>query len=107
MLNTTKATIENAVTGTDTSDLRAYFRRALSFSITPITLYCNFSRPGPYSELIFGVPLADLETNEDNIPKVMRICIEEVEKRGRNARKIYSVSLLKCGLGFVLSVVGW
>ncbi len=87
----TRAEVEKALAGTDTSDLRASFRRALSFSIPPRTLYHNY-RPDAYSELIFGVPLADLETDEDNVPKVMRMCIDEVEKRGLNAIKIYSVS---------------
>jgi hypothetical protein len=87
----TKAEVENALVGTDTSDLRASFRRALSFSIPPPTLYRNY-RPGAYSELVFGVSLVDVETNQDNVPKVMRMCIEEVEKRGLNTNKIYSVS---------------
>jgi len=42
--------------------------------------------------LIFGVPLVDVETNEDNVPKVMRMCIEEVEKRGLDTKGIYLVS---------------
>ncbi|KAH9165434.1 hypothetical protein EDB89DRAFT_2233423 [Lactarius sanguifluus] len=87
----TKAEVENAFAGTDTSDLRGSFRRALSFSIPPRTLYHSY-RPGGNSDLIFGVPLVDVETNEDNVPKVMRICIEEVEKRGLNTKGIYSVS---------------
>ena len=86
----TKAEVERALAGTDTSDLKASFRRALSFSIPPPTLYCNY-RPGAFSQLIFGLPLVDAETNEDNVPKVMGICIEEVEKRGLDTNKIYSV----------------
>ncbi|KAH8989365.1 hypothetical protein EDB86DRAFT_3245232, partial [Lactarius hatsudake] len=85
----TKVEVKKALAGTDTSDLRASFRRSLSFSIPPITLYRD-CRPGAYSDLIFGVPLVDLETDEDNVPKVMRMCIEEVEKRGLNIRNIYS-----------------
>ncbi len=94
----TRTEVEKALAGTDTSGLRASFRRALSFSIPPLTLYRNY-RPGAYSDLIFGVPLGvppvELETNEnklDNVPKVMRMCIEEVEKRGLDTKKIYSVS---------------
>ncbi|KAH8989327.1 Rho GTPase activation protein [Lactarius hatsudake] len=60
---------------------------ALSFSIPPLTLYCNY-RPDAYSDLIFGVPLVDLTTD---VPKVIRMCIEEVEKRGLDTHKIYSV----------------
>ncbi|KAH9175092.1 hypothetical protein EDB89DRAFT_2138609 [Lactarius sanguifluus] len=90
LATSTRTRVEKAVAGTDTSDLRASFRRALSFSIPPPTLYRNY-RPGAYSELIFGVPLVDVETNEDNVPKVMKMCIEEVEKRGLVTNKIYSV----------------
>ncbi|KAH9024572.1 hypothetical protein EDB85DRAFT_1870089, partial [Lactarius pseudohatsudake] len=86
----TRAEVEKALAGTDTSDLRGSFRRALSFSIPPRTLYHSY-RPGEYSDLIFGVPLVDVETDEDNVPKVMRMCIEEVEKRGLNTKGIYSL----------------
>ncbi|KAI9456973.1 Rho GTPase activation protein, partial [Lactarius psammicola] len=87
-----RAEVENVLAGTDTSDLRASFRRDLSFSIPPLTLYRNY-RPGAYSDpdLIFGVPLVELKTDQDNVPKVMRMCIEEVEKRGLNTNKIYSL----------------
>lgn len=93
----TKAAVKNALGGSDESDLRASFRQALSFSIPPVTLYRNYNinRPGPYSELIFGVPLVDLETTQDNVPKVMRMCIEEVEKRGLKTKNIYLVSFSK------------
>jgi hypothetical protein len=91
LAKSTRAEVKKALAGNDTSDLRASFRRALSFSIPPLTLYRN-NRTGAYSKLIFGVPLVDLETNEDNVPKVMRMCIEEVEKRGLNTKNIYSVS---------------
>jgi hypothetical protein len=91
LAKSTRAEVKKALAGTDTSDLTASFRRALSFSTPPLTLYRN-NRTSAYSELIFGVPLADLETNEDNVPKVMRMCIEEVAKRGLNTKNIYSVS---------------
>ncbi|KAF8256531.1 Rho GTPase activation protein [Lactarius quietus] len=40
------------------------------------------------------VTVADLETNltRDKVPKVMMMCIKEVEKRGLQTKKIYSVS---------------
>ena len=90
----TKAGVENALGRADTSDLRASFRRALSFSIPPLTLYRNY-RPDGYLKLNFGVPLMDHEMNEDNVPKVMRMCIEEIEKRGLNTKKILQVSELR------------
>ncbi|KAN0140320.1 hypothetical protein V8E53_002216 [Lactarius tabidus] len=86
----TWAEVENALGGTDTSDMRASFRRALSLSTPPLTLYHNHHF-GKYSNLIFGVPLVDQVTNEDNVPKVMRMCINEVEKRGLNIDYIYSL----------------
>ncbi|KAI9439449.1 Rho GTPase activation protein, partial [Lactarius psammicola] len=98
----TRAQVEKTLAETETSNLRASFRHALSFSIPPLTPYRNY-RPGAYSDLIFGVPLVDLTTNEDNVPKVMRMCIEEVEKRGLNTKNIYSVSSRRV-LGFMLSL---
>jgi hypothetical protein len=87
----TRAEVEEALAGTDASGLRASFDHALSFSIPPLTLYCNY-RPDAYSDLIFGIPLVNLSTNQHTMPKVIRTCIEEVEKRGLNIHKIYSVS---------------
>ena len=89
----TGAEVVNALGGRNASDLRASFRRAIAYSTPPRTLYCNY-RPGVYSNLIFGVPLVDLGLNDDEVPKVMRMCIDEVEKRGLHINKIYSVRLL-------------
>ncbi|KAN0140324.1 hypothetical protein V8E53_002220 [Lactarius tabidus] len=89
----TRTEVENALGGTDTYNLRASFRAARSLSIPPLTLYHHY-RPGEYSNLIFGVPLVDHETNEDNVPKVMRMCIDEVEKRGLNIPTIYSSGII-------------
>jgi hypothetical protein len=75
----------------DTTDLKASFRHALSFSIPPPALYCNH-HPGASSESIFGVPLAYIETNQGTISKVMKMCIDEVEKRGLDIKKIYEVT---------------
>ena len=90
MAISTKAEVEKALTGTDASGLRESFSHALSFSIPPLTLYCNY-RPA-YSDLIFGVPLLGFTTNQDNVPKAIRMCMDEVEKRGLDTHKIYSVS---------------
>ena len=97
--------VENVFAGTDTSGLRASFGHALSLSIPPLTLYCNY-RPEPYSDLIFGVPLPNPATSHESVPKVIRMCIEEVEKRGLDTRKIYSVSQSSNVFGFAFSVAG-
>jgi hypothetical protein len=89
----TRVEVEKVLARKDTSesDLRASFRHALSFSIPPPTFYRNYC-PGAHSDLIFGTPLVDLVTNQDNVSKVMRLCMEEVEKRGLDTKGIYSVS---------------
>lgn len=91
LATSTRAEVEKSLGGRDTSDLTASFRRALSHSIPPPALYRNY-RLGPGSRLIFGVPLVQLETDPDNVPKVLRMCIEEAEKKYLNTRGIYSVS---------------
>ncbi|KAI9456987.1 hypothetical protein BJY52DRAFT_527106 [Lactarius psammicola] len=88
LATSTGAEVQKALAGADTFKLTASFRHSLSFSIPPPIVVSSY-RPG-YSNLIFGVPLADLETNEDNIPKVMRMCIEEVEKKGLNTPRVYA-----------------
>jgi hypothetical protein len=92
---------------TSESDLRASFGRVLSISIPPTPFYRNYC-PSAHldSGLIFGVPLVDLETNQDNDSKVMGICIEEVEKRGLDTKNIYVVSFSKRVLEFVFSFSG-
>jgi hypothetical protein len=89
----TRVEVENVLAKKDTSesDLRASFRRVLSSSIPPPTFYRSYC-PSAHSDLIFGGPLVDLETNQDNVSKVMRFCMEEVEKRGLDTRGIYLVS---------------
>ncbi|KAF8256585.1 hypothetical protein EI94DRAFT_1765002 [Lactarius quietus] len=89
LARSTRAEVEKSLAGRDMSDLRASFRRALSHSIPSPVLYRNY-RPGANSRLIFGVPLVDLETDQDHVPKVMKMCIEEVEKRGLKTWGIYS-----------------
>ena len=89
----TRVEVEKALASRDTSetDLRAFFGRELSFS-TPLPAFYHSYCPGAHSDLVFGVPLVDLATDEDKVPKVLRMCTEEVEKRGLNANGIYMVS---------------
>ncbi|KAI9433310.1 Rho GTPase activation protein [Lactarius indigo] len=86
--------VKEALAGTDTSNLKASFRRTLSSSIPPPALYRNY-RLGTYSNLVFGVPLQDCMIDGDNVPKVIRMCIEEVEQRpeGLDTYQIYSYPL--------------
>ncbi|KAN0140317.1 Rho GTPase activation protein [Lactarius tabidus] len=84
----TEAEVENALCGTETSDLKLSLRRAISIYTPPLVLYRNY-HPGGYSNLIFGDPLVDHGVTEDKVPKVMRMCIDEVEKRGLDIDDIY------------------
>ncbi|KAN0140281.1 hypothetical protein V8E53_002177 [Lactarius tabidus] len=93
----TREEVEKVLARRDTSEsnLRASFRRMLSVSIPPLAFYRNYC-PGAHSDagLIFGEHLVDVETDQDNVPKVMRLCMEEVAKRGLDAKGIYSTGYL-------------
>jgi hypothetical protein len=93
----TRGEAEKALTRRDSSesDLQASLHRALSYSTPPPAFYRNYC-PGGHSDSIFGAPLRDLKTNQDNVSKVMKICIEEVEKRGLDTKGIYSVCGQSC-----------
>ena len=90
----TRVEVEKALASRDTfeNDLRASFRCGLSFSVPLPAFYRRYCPGAHHPDLVFGVPLVDLATNEEKVPKVMRMCMEEVEKRGLSANKIYSVS---------------
>jgi hypothetical protein len=94
----TSVEVETALTRGDSSEseLRASHRRDLSFSIPPPAFYRRNYCPSAHSDLIFGASLIDLKTNQDNASKVMRICMEEVEKRGLDTKGIYSVCGQSC-----------
>lgn len=52
---------------------------------------------GDCSDLVFGVSLVDYATArglpEGDIPKLVKLCIAEVDKRGLSSEGIYRVSL--------------
>ncbi|KAN0140285.1 hypothetical protein V8E53_002181 [Lactarius tabidus] len=90
----TRVEAEKVLAGRDTSEsnLLTSFRHVLSVSIPPVAFYCKYG-PGAHwdSGLIFGEHLVDVETDQDNVPEVMRLCMEEVEKRGLDTKGIYSL----------------
>ncbi|KAH8979700.1 Rho GTPase activation protein [Lactarius hatsudake] len=77
----TRPGVRRAFDGSDGSDLTGSFRRAFSLSIPPLTLYRDYRSSGYYSNLVFGVPLVDPTANQHYVPKVIRMCIAEVERR--------------------------
>ncbi|KAF9650726.1 hypothetical protein BDM02DRAFT_3164672 [Thelephora ganbajun] len=87
--------VEKVSTGRDMKGVNAYIAQSLALSIPTPILYHNF-HVGECKDLIFGFSLQDYATARDlpegEIPKIVRICIEEVDKRGLDAEGIYRVS---------------
>ena len=79
----------------DATRVSKYIPRALATTIPRPVLYYNYD-VGESSDLIFGVSLVDYATSrglaDGEVPKIMRICIEEVDKRGLECEGIYRVS---------------
>ena len=75
--------------------VRAYIGQSLASSIPSPILYHNFY-VGECKDLIFGFSLQDYATARDlpegEIPKIVRICIDEVDRRGLDTEGIYRVS---------------
>lgn len=89
-----RSAVENISAETDTSILAASLRSSLALSIPPRTLYHNYD-VGECPDLVFGLSLADYATareSQNNVPTILRLCIEEVEKRGLEAEGIYTLS---------------
>ncbi|KAH9057750.1 hypothetical protein EDB87DRAFT_1832895 [Lactarius vividus] len=89
-----RSAVENISAETDTSILVASLRSSLALSIPPRTLYHNYD-VGECPDLVFGLSLADYATArgvQNDLPKILRLCIEEVEKRGLEAEGIYTLS---------------
>ncbi|KAH9007692.1 hypothetical protein EDB83DRAFT_2681746 [Lactarius deliciosus] len=89
-----RSAVENISAETDTSILAASLRSSLALSIPSRTLYHNYD-VGECPDLVFGLSLADYATargSQNNVPTILMLCIEEVEKRGLEAEGIYTLS---------------
>src|SRR6266404_4415643 len=83
----TRSEVEKISAETDTTIIAASLR-------SPRSLYYNYN-VGEGSDLIFGVSLSDYATareSHNNIPSILRLCIDEVDKRGLEVEGIYRVS---------------
>lgn len=62
---------------------------------TPKPVYYYNFHVGECRDLIFGVSLVDYATSkpllEGDVPKIVKICIKEIEERGMNTEGIYRV----------------
>ena len=89
--------------------VNAYIAQSLAASIPIPIPYHNFY-VGECKDLIFGFSLQDYATARDlpegEIPKIVKICIEEVDKRGLDAEGIYRVGPSRV-FSSVPSLTGW
>ncbi|KAF8592006.1 RhoGAP-domain-containing protein [Ramaria rubella] len=79
----------------DAAILTAMIPRAMARDIPKPVLYYNYT-VGECRDLIFGVALVDYATAhnlpEGAVPKVVKLCVKEVEARGMDTEGIYRVS---------------
>ena len=79
----------------DTTKLTAHFPRALA-SVTPDPIFYQHGGVGQCRDLIFGFSLVDYATakglHDGQVPKIIRICLREIDQRGLEAEGIYRVS---------------
>ncbi|TCD68833.1 hypothetical protein EIP91_009700 [Steccherinum ochraceum] len=75
--------------------LTARIPRMLSAAMPKPIYYYNY-HVGECPDLVFGVTLVDYATSrglpDGEIPKIVKICIQEIEERGMNTEGIYRVS---------------
>ena len=87
----------------------AYIMQSLVSLISSPILYHNFY-VGECRDLIFGFSLQDHAVAEDlpegELPKIVRICIEEINKKGLNAKGIYQVSPSSYVISFMPALTG-
>ena len=86
--------VEKVSTARDMKGVNGYIAKSLAASIPTPVPYHNFY-VGECKDLIFGFSLQDYATARDlpegEIPKIVKICIEEVDRRGLEAEGIYRV----------------
>ncbi|KAF8898486.1 hypothetical protein BD779DRAFT_1430902 [Infundibulicybe gibba] len=79
----------------DVSKLKAHIPRSLASAIPDPILY-QHGFVGSCNDLIFGFSLVDYATakslQDGEIPKILRICIREIDRRGLDSEGIYRVS---------------
>ncbi|TFK57655.1 RhoGAP-domain-containing protein [Heliocybe sulcata] len=79
----------------DVSVVSSRMSRSLSFATPPPVLYYNYE-VGECKDLVFGVSLVDYATarglGEGETPRIIELCIQEVDKKGLEVEGIYRVS---------------
>ncbi|KAF8167804.1 hypothetical protein B0H34DRAFT_683101 [Crassisporium funariophilum] len=79
----------------DVAKVKPHIPRSLASAIPDPILY-EHGMVGECNDLIFGISLVDYATakglSEGSVPKIIRICIEEINRRGLETEGIYRVS---------------
>ncbi|KAJ3760577.1 hypothetical protein EV360DRAFT_93483 [Lentinula raphanica] len=79
----------------DRNRFASYIPRSLASAIPDPILY-QHGQVGECHDLVFGFSLLDYATTknlpEEEIPKIIRVCIAEIDKRGLDSEGIYRVS---------------
>ena len=74
--------------------MTSFIPRAIA-NATPEQVHYEHGLQGVCSDLIFGISLTDYATGKNirdgEIPRIVRLCIEEIDKRGLEAEGIYRV----------------
>lgn len=87
----------------DASKLAAYIPRSLASAIPERTLY-EHGQVGECNDLIFGFSLVDYAMShslqEGEAPKIVQICINEIDQRGLESEGIYRVHAFRTEFEF-------
>ncbi|THH12879.1 hypothetical protein EW146_g7284 [Bondarzewia mesenterica] len=90
-----RTVVEQISAERDTARVSAHIPRSLAMATPKPVLYYNY-HVGECRDLIFGVSMVNYATarglGERNIPKIVRICIQEIDQRGLYCEGIYRVS---------------
>lgn len=81
--------------GGDAAIIATHIPRLLALARPKPVFYYNYT-VGECRDLVFGVSLTDYANSRDleegDIPRIIKICIKEIEERGLNAEGIYRVN---------------
>lgn len=89
-----RAVVDDISPEKDVAKLKAYIPRSLASAIPDPILY-QHGQVGSCSDLLFGISLVDYATakglQDGEVPKIIRICIRELDQRGLDSEGIYRV----------------
>ena len=91
-----RSNVEKISPEKDVAKLKTNIPRSLASAIPDPILY-EHGLVGECNDLIFGFSLVDYATAkalpEGSVPKIVRICIDEIDKRGLESEGIYRVCI--------------